>query len=117
MKRRTITLSDGTRVELRCFLPGRYRMTMSVNLFAQIVREGGNWRATIRDSGSGALVRHAGIWTSLREAAAEAVDIQRGLTAPILMRNAAGSAHVDADCQKRAVLAVRAAEARAKETK
>lgn len=92
-------LADGSVVTLSSYVCGRYRLELSPGKFGQITRHGRTWHAEIRDTETSAIIRHAGDWTSLREACAELVDIQRGITAPLHLRRAFTSAHIDADCK------------------
>lgn len=95
---RNVTLASGERVLLRCFVPGRYRLSLSAELFGQIARSGREWGVTIRYIETGDIKCHAGVWTSLREATAEMIDYKRGETGDLIRRRAFESAHIDAEC-------------------
>lgn len=89
----TVTLANGEKVTLRAWLPGRYRMTLGDTEFGQVKRDGREWIAEVREIETGVIVRFAGVWPSLREAAAELVDYSRGLPGNIIFRRAKDSAH------------------------
>ena len=94
MRTRTITLANTQRIVVRSHYKGAYRITLDTEHFGQIKRDGAGWHATIRITDTGVILRHAGIWTTLREAVAECIDWQHGETQPLIFRRSDTSAHL-----------------------
>lgn len=95
MSERKVKLANGDSVLVQQHYHGCYRWTIDGEQFGQVKRDGHQWKAEIRESSTGSLIRYAGIWPTLREALAELVDYRNGERGPWTMRSRHRSAHDD----------------------